>query len=506
MNITLISPRLSFQKSDFLGSGVPYWPVELATVASFLKQRHHQITVLDLFGDNPSQLEDKGSYYLQGASIQQFSKVIDASQTQLYIIYAISYMSHHEILGIASYLKLQDPQARVAVLENSQAVTAYALPHLACDFFSVGVDYLICGELYWNWQALEHFILFQQEQPSNILSKKDNPSHTFKRLYRSAPQYPFPAWELFNYKNYWRIPYAHGPKTGRYFPIYTSKGCPYPCDFCVVPEMNDRLWRARPVVELVDEIIYLRQKFSVKNFHIEDLNPTVKRQRFKEFCELLTERQVNIKFYIVSGTKAETIKVDDVPLLAEAGCQYISISPESGSATVMKAIGKPFNYEHGLALIKACKQHGINTQACFISGHPAETGSDHDASCHYLRQLVRNGLTEAAFFITAPFAGSELFKQQKLKVSQGEGNIVSFSPKVLHNWQEVSKRRQQLIHIFFAEKLKQGFEIWWQGLRAIFKKPQTKMENLPHRILFIYWIIFKNKCLSLRKNRHKQSG
>ena len=503
MNITLISPRLSFQKSDFLGSGVPYWPIELATVANFLKQRHHKITVLDLFGDNPSQIEDKGNYYLQGTSIQQFSSIIDASQTQLHIIYAISYMSHQEILSIVNYLKSQDPQAKIAILENSQAVTAYALPYLAHDFFSAGVDYLICGELYWNWQALEHFILSQQEQPSNILSKNASSSHIFKRIYHRAPQYPFPAWELFNYRSYWRIPYAHGPKTGRYFPIYTSKGCPYPCDFCVVPETNDRFWRARPVTELVDEIIYLKQKFNVDAFHIEDLNPTVKRQRFNEFCELLIDRQANIKFYIVSGTKSETIRIEDVSLLAKAGCRYISISPESGSTSVMKAVGKPFNYEHGIALIKACKRNGIKTQACFISGHPAETSSDHEASCRYLQTLVRNGLSEAAFFITAPFAGSELFKQQSLKFNQEEGNIVSFSPKNLHNWQEVSRRRQQLVRIFLVEKLKQGFEIWWQGLRAIFKKPQTKMENLPHRILFIYWIIFKHKYLNLSKKHHK---
>ena len=39
MEISLISPRLVIQKEDFLGSGVPYWPIELATFAAFLREK-----------------------------------------------------------------------------------------------------------------------------------------------------------------------------------------------------------------------------------------------------------------------------------------------------------------------------------------------------------------------------------------------------------------------------------------------------------------------------------
>jgi radical SAM superfamily enzyme YgiQ (UPF0313 family) len=103
----------------------------------------------------------------------------------------------------------------------------------------------------------------------------------------------------------------------------------------------------------------------------------------------------------VSCTKAETVKPEHIPVYARAGCRYLSISPESGSPAVMKAIGKPFDYAHGEALVRACTAHGVYTQACFLVGHPAETGADFAQSVAYLERLVRSGLDEVAVFVVA---------------------------------------------------------------------------------------------------------
>ena len=69
MRLTLISPRLALQKGDFLGSGVPYWPVELVTLAAFARDKGDAVTLLDLFGNDPACLTDMGDYYLQGQPV-----------------------------------------------------------------------------------------------------------------------------------------------------------------------------------------------------------------------------------------------------------------------------------------------------------------------------------------------------------------------------------------------------------------------------------------------------
>ncbi|RME59783.1 MAG: hypothetical protein D6780_04585, partial [Candidatus Dadabacteria bacterium] len=101
MEALLISPRLTFQKGDFLGSGVPYWPVELAVTASFLQNRGYKVKVADLFGEDPKNLEERRDHFLQGVSFSSWFKKQQDLTPDVIIIFAISYMSHQEILDIA---------------------------------------------------------------------------------------------------------------------------------------------------------------------------------------------------------------------------------------------------------------------------------------------------------------------------------------------------------------------------------------------------------------------
>jgi anaerobic magnesium-protoporphyrin IX monomethyl ester cyclase len=490
MVITLISPRLAVQKGDFLGSGVPYWPLELATIAAYLRENGEVISVLDLFGSAPSRLSDEGDHYLQGVPLRELFNHTSVRRAELFILFAISYMSHQELLALVRFLKTMRPDVPIAILENSQAVTAYSLQRVAPAFFEAGADALICGEAYFNWQEVKAFLAepARMPVPDNVLTP--GVERTPRRSIVPGARYPVPAWDLFNLKGYWSIPYSHGPKTPSFLPLLTSRGCPYPCDFCVVPETNRKRWRGNAPADVVDEIIELRDRYGVRDFQIEDLNPTVQHERWEEICRLLIARQAKIRFYFVSGTKAETVHVDQVPLFAAAGCRYLSISPESGSKDLMKVIGKRFDHAHGTRLVTACRTHGIRTQACFLVGHPAETETDAALSRDYLRALVRAGLDEVAVFIVAPFAGSALHAQSRIAVGD-QSALVSFSPKGREGNEVLEVRRRALIRLFFQEKLKCGFELWMQGVRALFGTPQTKMENLPRRVLYILWLIFK---------------
>lgn len=490
MKLTLISPRLAVQKGDFLGSGVPYWPIELATLAAYAREQGEDVSLVDLFGNNPRRLSDVGDYYLQGESIDNYLNMDVLRQAEAFVLYAISYMSHRELLLIVARLKHAFPHARVAILENSQAVTAYSLQRVASDYFNSGADLLICGEPYFNWDAIKLQLVGQGMNPipRNLITRES--SHMPERITLKDMRYPIPAWDIINLPGYWNLPYSHGPKTPKFLPILTSRGCPYSCDFCVVPETNENHWRGNDPEQVVDEIITLRERFGVHDFQVEDLNPTVQYQRWEKICELLIERKANIRFYFVSGTKAETIHIDKIPLFTKAGCRYISISPESGSKDLMQVIGKRFNYSHGIELISACRANGIRTQACFLVGHPNETEKDFEVSNDYLSRLVKAGLDEVAVFVLAPFAGSQLHARSSISLND-KTTLISFSPKGRTDYKTFARRRKMLIRTFFVQKLKSGFGLWFQGLRAIIGTPETKMENLPRRIVFIYWQILR---------------
>jgi anaerobic magnesium-protoporphyrin IX monomethyl ester cyclase len=488
MKLTLISPRLAIQKGDSLGSGVPYWPIELATLAAYSREQGDEVSLIDLFGSNPRKLSDVGDYYLQGESIDSYFASDALRQGETFILYAISYMSHQELLSIVAQLKLTFSHIPVAILENSQAVTAYSLQRVASDYFDVGADMLICGEPYFNWDAIKRTLAGQNMDPipKNLITRES--SVVPERMTVKGMHYPIPAWDLINLRGYWSIPYSHGPKTPKFLPILTSRGCPYPCDFCVVPETNNSRWRGNEPEQVVDEILTLRDRFDIYDFQVEDLNPTVQHQRWERICELLVERKANVRFYFVSGTKAETLHIDKISLFAKAGCRYISISPESGSKELMHVIGKKFNHEHGIELISACRANGIRTQACLLVGHPDETEKDFEASNGYLSRMVKAGLDEVAVFVVAPFAGSQLHAKSNISLTDKIA-LISFSPKGRVNYKALEHRRKTLIRTFFVQKLKCGFDLWSMGMRAILGIPETKMENLPRRIVFIYWQI-----------------
>ncbi len=455
----------------------------------------HLVSFFDLFGEGVETLEDRGDYYLQGKSITSYFSEQPLRSADAFIVFAISSMSHAELLRIVSQLK-QEFKKPVFILENSQAVTAYAVEKKAGDYFSAGADGLICGEPYWNWDAIKEFILDPgSAPPMNVLSPKNAGAAPIRQTNKN-PTYPVPAWDLVPYKNYWSLPYSHGPKTKTYFPIFTSRGCPYPCDFCVVPATNQRLWRGRPAEDVVGEMLALKKQYGVSDFQIEDLNPTISKERTADICRALLKENAQVRFYLVSGTKAETVPLDQVKLMAEAGCRYISISPESGSKKVMKEIGKPFDYEHGARLVSECHKHGIATQACFVVGHPKETKEDHLESVKYLKTLVRAGLDETAIFILAPLPGSDLAEHQEIAVSSLE-KLVSFSPKGRVGWVDLAKKRRQLIRVFFEEKSLRFVDSVGSAVRALFCRPRTKMENLPWRVVFVYKTILINRLKSL---------
>lgn len=495
MKLTLISPRLALQKGDFLGSGIPYWPLELVTLAAYARQLGDAVTVVDQFGADPSRLSDAGDHYLQGVPIDAPEWQMHLEQAEAFVLYAISYMSHGEVLATIKWLQDSFPQNPIAVLENSQAVTAYSLERMALSFFDAGATLLICGEPYFNWEAIKTRLKREDGDPltiANVITRESCGAP--RRITEKLERYPTPAWDLISLDGYWHLPYSHGPKTRTYLPVLTSRGCPYPCDFCVVPETNNRRWRGNDPEHVVDEIIALRDKYGVCDFHIEDLNPTVQHQRWERICELLIERKANVRFYFVSGTKAETLHINKVPLFAKAGCRYVSISPESGSDTLMKTIGKKFNQQHGIDLISTCRKNGIRTQACFLVGHPMETEKDFALSREYLVKLVKSGLDEVAIFVVAPFAGSSLFAKNTISL-ENKSALPSFSPKGRSNYATLEHRRKALIRAFFVTKLTRGIDLWMQGFRSVFGTPQTKIENLPRRVAYITWLLVRRSCL-----------
>ena len=494
--VILINPNYVVSRRDLFTTGVVYMPFGLAYFAANLKAEGLEVQVVDAFADSPGFFREHGDFFVFGLTpAQVVSRIPSAARAA--VLYAINMTAHVSLIEIAKEVKAKRPDIALVVLENAQAVTAYSLAKIQEDFYACGVDYILTGNPRKSGPDLMRALTRGEKQVSL-------PGVGFKREGQicfqpasvsegeEAERWPSPAWELFPLDNYWRLKFGHGPfQTEKYLPILTSRGCPYGCAFCVTPATNRRQWQGRPADEVVDEMEYCLGKFGVREFHFEDVNPTVSDERVRAICREIIKRKLAVIWKLVSGTKIETIKDEEtIRLMARAGCNYISFSPESGSPEVLKSIEKPFDRAHAFRLLKAMRENGIKSQACFVIGFPGETDADRRMSADLVRKLTRAGVDEIAVFMITPVPGSALFEKNEHRVDNY--SQLNFSPTWRPDYEKLNRFRLHLYRNFILWKLMcHPTTLLKQPFHFLFRTFYTKMEMVPYRVLKIKQLIRK---------------
>lgn len=494
-NIVIINPNLAVQKSDMMTTGIVYMPIILASFAATLRSNGYACTVIDAFGSKPNQWWDEDGFIFRGITPAQISAIVPQN-TKCLCLLAGAIASFSPLISILRHFRKTSSPIPILILENAQAVTAYSLRHVQKILCDEGADYIVTGDLEKNGLALLNALDNQNgkveaNKLEGIGYRRDdvdyfNPDET---PLSDLDMLPFPAWDLFPLTNYWNLHYAHGPQSARkYLPLLTSRGCPYNCGFCVTTDTNHRKWRARSARNVVDEMEYWVHSAGVREFHVEDLNPTVNDDRTRQICEEIIGRRLDITWKICAGTKAETIKtVSTLELMAKSGCRYISISPESGSAKVMQSIGKVFDIEHSIMLIRAMSRLHIRSQACFILGYPGEDDHDRKQTGDLIDRFIKEGLDEIAVFIIAPLPGSKIFDSLSGYANMSQ---LTFSPSWREDYCKLSNCRMHLYRRFIAGKLMMHpFKIFRQIANFLTRRFETKMEMVPYRALHTFFIV-----------------
>jgi anaerobic magnesium-protoporphyrin IX monomethyl ester cyclase len=489
MSCTLINPNLVVQKNDKFTTGIVYMPISLAYASSALEKINIKHDVIDLFGNLPNKYKKKENFLIVGEQINKYSFGKD---NKCFFVYANQVINHVAVIEIIKNLKKKYPDTPVIVIENTQAVTAYSLKKISSEFFNIGCDYLLTGENEFSIGEIYNLIS-SKKSLKNIKGLIGKEFSNSKDIIDDLDELMFPNWKKFPIKNYWSLGHAHGPLSSKkYLPILTSRGCPYPCKFCIVPELNNRKWRYRSAKNIVDEIEYYQKKYSVNEFHIEDLNPTVNDKRTREICNEIINRNIVINWKICAGTKIESIKNEEtVELMYKSGCRYISISPESGSKKVMKDIDKPFNLKHANKIIKKMNDKNIYSQACFVLGYINENKQDLADTKKLIFDLTKNGVDEIAIFIITPIPGSEIFDNFK-----GFNNLseLTFSPLWRKDYKKLNFTRLKFyIYFLFWKSIFHPKKVFYQILRFFSKKFYTKMEMIPYKFLKNTFFLIEQK-------------
>ena len=496
-DVTLIVPPVVCHNLD-PHTGIPFMPHMAAHMAGALHKEKYNVQVIDAFGLQPNNRVLRDEFMLLGVTEEWIVEKINTNSSIVFI-YCRTMSEFTSIVKLSGLIKQKNKEIKIVLFENIQSVTSFSLSEIADELLDAGCDLLILGEPELRAKDVTTTLLCNEDLnkiPGLIWKEngklKKTPSENFNKELDDLPK---PLWEKFPLKGYWIAGYAHAPNTHyKFLPILTSRGCPYRCTFCISPSLNPT-WRGRSAKSVVDEMEYFFKRLNVREFHVSDLDPTVKESRTIEICEELIKRKLPIIWKLAQGTKIETIKsLTTVDLLKKSGLTFLAFSPESGSSNLLKIMNKPFNHDHGIKMVKRMNEVGIVTQACFIGGVPGETIEDRKQSFSYLKKLMKAGLDEVAVYIFAPIPGAELSKALK---GYNSFSQCTFSPTWREDYKEVNKYRFEMYIIYFTRLMFKPHKIFKRLIGFLTGSHNTKMEmSIKKQIKF--WLLRYTPFLYLK--------
>lgn len=185
--------------------------------------------------------------------------------------------------------------------------------------------------------------------------------------------------------------------------LITSRGCPYKCTFCS-KSMHGAKYRFHSPKYMVSLIQSLLQYENIKFFHFEDSSFLNDKGRVIQFCNMLLEKKLRIRWGC--NTRTDSVDAKILKKMKSAGCRHISYGIETSSQRLLDIIKKGTTIQQNAQAIHLTKKMGIKTRATFLFGIPTETNREiHDT----IKFALDTPLDFASFKILTPYPGSEFY-------------------------------------------------------------------------------------------------
>ncbi len=208
-----------------------------------------------------------------------------------------------------------------------------------------------------------------------------------------------------------------GSETRKYWPqtLYTSRGCPYKCPFCIHSKIRfvTRYHSPQRVVEEISEIIskYPNQK----NITIHDDLFTISKKRLKEIVDLIVSEKINRKVSFTSMCKSNLFDDEIAEMMKEMNTKIIAFGFESGDEQTLQYLKKDSSkVKENIRAINSCNKYGIHCAGYFIIGAPPETKEGLNKTYWFLRQNYPPMNLIGTFCLT-PFPGTKTWDDAEAK-------------------------------------------------------------------------------------------
>ncbi len=164
----------------------------------------------------------------------------------------------------------------------------------------------------------------------------------------------------------YNVPFLLNP----YISLYTSRGCPAMCTFCLWPQTHSgHRWRLRSNEDIVNEVKYIKDNFpGLKEIFFDDDTFNYREARTIALCKEFEKLD-----FTWSCTSRVTTSEDTLKAMKDAGARLLIVGYESGDQQILKNIKKGATVEGAKRFTNQAHKLGLTIHADFIIGLPGET-------------------------------------------------------------------------------------------------------------------------------------
>lgn len=311
----------------------------------------------------------------------------------------------------------------------------------------------------------------------------------------SPDKFKEPDWTGFPLEKYFQAKTSISSHNEKSITMLATRGCPHTCTFCTVPNMWNSKWNARTPQNVVDEMIFYKEKYGIQHVDFVDLTFALSKSWTKEFCEVLIREKVNLRWSLPIGTRVEQLDYEVLSLIKKAGCIRILFSPESGSPLTLLRIKKKLNITKMEQVIRDSVKLGFIIKLATIFGFPGQTKKEALGTLVFLWKAALIGVRDVVCLSFIPYPGTELYdnlvaegkfdpKNQPVRLNNDITSMVSWSEHI-PSWS---------VHLicFLGMSSFYGLQFLFRPLRIaetlnnifIKKRPQTNLESLIYCYFF----------------------
>jgi hopanoid biosynthesis associated radical SAM protein HpnJ len=194
-------------------------------------------------------------------------------------------------------------------------------------------------------------------------------------------------------------PYCQYP----YVSLYTGRGCPARCTFCLWPQVTTgHSYRTRSVDNVIEEVKEMTRLFpGMKEIFFDDDTFTADPKRAREIATRLKPLGLCWSTNSRANVDYETLKV-----MKDGGLRLFVIGYESGNAQILKNIKKGVALETSRRFTNDCHELGILIHGTFILGLPGETRDTMQETMRFAREMDSETIQVS---LASPYPGTAFY-------------------------------------------------------------------------------------------------